>query len=388
MVGELYDYMVGLVIVGIIFISAVSAVPTISYVNLFQVNQQQLRNTALNVFNAMLLGTGYPSDWGSSFPFNESNVDSFGLAYSRESSLYVLDSDKVQRLDQESPGYLTYSNVRELLRLEDYGFHLTIFRPFTVNHDLSILGDETPTRVWFAVNVTRMEDGRPIPNAQVKCTIMVTAEKLKLEPVAIITSPETYFTDLLGHCEASEPIDVPEGYTLTDALAVLEISVAGMSTIVVARESQEIQNYVKIYTFGDTITLKMRDEFEDTAPGEKRVLDISSYNDGELMQIFDGSDTLPPDLKITPGEGYETWSATFPGIRVTNPLLLLYTLRVKNPDRLIMIAGPLSLGEASKVFSFGPDSEPFYDVATKLRRYIIISGMIYIAELTLWREQM
>jgi len=217
---------------------------------------------------------------------------------------------------------------------------------------------------------------------------MVTAEKSKLDPVAVITSPKTYFTDLLGHCEASEPIDVPEGYTLTDALAVLEITVAGMSTIVVARENQAIQNYVKIYTFGDTISLTMRDEFEDMVPGEKRVLDISSYNDGELMQIFDGSDTLPPDHKITPGEGYVTWSATFPGIRVTNPLLLLYTLRVKNPDRLIMIAGPLSLGEASKVFSFGPDSEPFYDVATKLRRYIIISGMIYIAELTLWREQM
>jgi len=378
--------MIGIVIVGIIFISAVSAVPTIGYVNLLQVNQQQLRNTALNVFNAMLLGTGSPSDWGSSFPFNESNVDSFGLAYSRESSLYVLDTDKVQRLDQESPGYMTYSRVCELLRLEDYGFHLTIFRPFTVNHNLSILGEETPKQVWFAVNVTRMEDGRPIPNAEVKCTIMVTAEKLKLEPVAIITSPKTYFTDLLGHCEASEPIDVPEGYTLTDALAVLEISVASMSTVVVARENQAIQNFVKIYTFGDTISLKMRDEFEDMAPGEKRVEDISSYNEGELMQIFDGSDMLPPDLKITPGEGYVTWSASFPGLRATNPLLLLYTLRVKNPNRFIMIAGPLSLGEASRVFSFGPDSESFNDVATKLRRYIVISGMIYIAELTLWRE--
>lgn len=362
------------------------AVPAISYVNLLQVNQQQLRNTALNVFNAMLLGTGYPSDWGSMYPFDQSNVSAFGLAHSGESSLYVLDTDKVQRLDQESPGYIDYSRVRELLRLEDYGFRLTIFRPFTVNYNLSIFRDETPKRVWFAVNVTRNEDGRPIPNAQVKCTIMVTAEKLKLEPIAVVTSPKTYFTDMLGHCEASETIDVPEGYTLTDALAVLEISVAGMSTIVVARENLDLQNFVKIYTFGDTVSLKMRDEFDEMVPGEKRVYDISSYNYGELIQIFDGSEFLPPNLKITPGVGYEVWSISFPGLRATNPLLLLYTLRVKNPNRFIMIAGPLSLGDASNVFSFGPDSEQFSDVALKLRRYVVFSGMTFIVELTLWKE--
>jgi hypothetical protein len=51
-----------------------------------------------------------------------------------------------------------------------------------------------------------------------------------------------------------------------------------------------------------------------------------------------------------------------------------------------MIAGPLSLGDASNVFSFGPDSEQFSDVALKLRRYVVFSGMTFIAELTLWKE--
>lgn len=389
MVGELYDYMIGIVVVGVIFASAVIAVPAINYVNLLQVNQQQLRNTALNVFNAMLLGTGSPLDWGSTFPFNQSNVEAFGLDSSAESSPYVLDTDKVQRLDKDSPGHMEYQYVRDLLRLNDYGFSLTIFRPFTVEYNLSIFDNETPKRVWFEVNVTRSEDGRPIANAQVRCTIMVSASHTQhgVEPIAAITSPKTSYTNIMGSCEANEFIDIPTGYSLTDAVAILKISVAGMSTMVVARaQGETIQNFVKVYTFGDTITLKVRDEFADQNPGERRVYGIDSYNYDELMEIFDGRDENPSDLHITQGLGYETWETTFPGLKATNPLLLLFTLRVKKPDRLVIIAGPFSFWESSKLLSFGPDSEQFGDVAVKLRRYVIISGMTYIAELTLWKE--
>ncbi len=387
MVGELYDYMIGIVVVGVIFTSAVFAIPALSYVNLLQVDQQQLRNTALNVFNAILLDEGCPSDWGSTFPFDQNNVKAFGLAYPGESSLYVLDTDKVQRLDEESPGYIEYQYVRDLLGLKDYGFSLTLFRPFTVDYNLSIFDKETPKRVWFEVNVTRSEDGRPIANAEVRCTIMATAEKLKLEPIAVVTSPKTFFTNVLGSCEANEFIDLETGYSLTDALAILKISVAGMSTMVVARaQGETIQNFVKIYTFGDTITLKVRDEFTDQNPGERRVYGIDSYNYDELMQIFDGKGANPTDLHITQGIGYETWETTFPGLKATNPLLLLFTLRVKNPDRLVIVAGPFSFWESSTLLSFGPDIEQFSNVAVKLRRYIVISDMTYIAELTLWKE--
>ncbi len=385
MVGELFDYMVGIVIVGLIFISAVAAVPTISYVNLLHVNQQQLKNSALNIFNAMLLGTGHPPDWGSVFPFNESNVEAFGLAQSKESSLYVLDTDKVQRLDQESPGYITYSRAQELLGLADYGYKLTIFRPFTVDTNLSMFNDETPKRVSFTVDVTRNEDNRPIPNAQIKCTIMATAERVKMEPIAVVSSQETYFTDLLGHLEASETVDVPDYYTLTDAVAVLKITVAGFSTMVTARADPAMQEYAKIYTFGDTITLKVRDEFLTQGGGERRVIDISSYNYDKLMQMFDGSESNPPDIKFTPGEGYETWSISLPGLRVTNPLLLLFTLRVKNPNRFVIIAGPLGLWGSSEILSFGGDPALASSLA-ELRRYVIISEMTYITELKLWKE--
>ena len=46
MSGEAYDYLMGLVIMGMIFVSAALVVPNLSYVNLLYVDQQQLRNVA------------------------------------------------------------------------------------------------------------------------------------------------------------------------------------------------------------------------------------------------------------------------------------------------------------------------------------------------------
>jgi type II secretory pathway pseudopilin PulG len=103
LVGEIYDYMIGIVIVGIIFVAAMFTIPSISFINLRQVDQQQLRNTALNLFNAILLGDGSPSNWGSTYPFNQSNVESFGLSLSGQSSMYTLDIDKLQRLNTIGP---------------------------------------------------------------------------------------------------------------------------------------------------------------------------------------------------------------------------------------------------------------------------------------------
>jgi hypothetical protein len=361
MPGELYDYIVSILAVGIIFVSGVLAIPAINFINMRQVDEQQLRNTALNVFNAILLGAGSPADWGSVFPFEPESVDFFGLAYAGQSSLYVLDADKLQRLDELGPSFITYEEVKEKLGLEEYGFNLKIFRPFRV--DWAIELDPDDESVWFAVNVSRNEDQRPLPNAEIKSTILATAQNVnpKGDPIYRVI--------------------------LDSALALLEVSVAGMSTIVTAQTSLEHQNLLKIHTFGDTITLTFREDNEtDPATWERRVLDISSYNYDEITQIFDGREALPPNLKITQGIGYETWSSVFPGLATTNPMLLLFTLRVKNPNRLIIIPGPFSLWDAATVFSFGPESGQKGYAAVKLRRYVVFSSMTFVAELTLWKE--
>jgi len=382
--------MIGIVVVGIIFISAVVAVPAISYVNLLQVNQQQLRNTALNVFNAMLLGTGSPSDWGSTFPFNQSNVEAFGLDYSEESSMYVLDTDKVQRLDKDSPGYIEYPYVRDLLRLKDYGFRLSIFRPFTVSWDLKI--NNATSSVWFAVNVTRSEDQRPIPNAQISVTVLATAinKNTKTDPIAIVNEARTFFTDVLGRCEGNELLTLPtEEYYLGQAVAIMKVTVSGISTMVVAQAGVNLQDVMQINTFGDTVTLSYRGWTQELPEGARRIKQIDAYNYDQLTRVWSGSDH-PSDNKINQGSGdFQYWNKTFPGLRAMGPSLLLFTVLVTLKGlgpTLVMITGPFSLGESSEVFSFGPASEQVHDVEIKLRRYVVFSGNTYIAELSLWKE--
>ena len=117
MVSAVYEHIVIIILVGVIFLGTVVALPAINYSSFQAVDQQQLKNTALNVFNSMLLGAGSPPDWGITFPFDQYEVDNFGLASSRPFSKYVLDSDKVQRLDPDpaNPGYMEYDRIRELL---------------------------------------------------------------------------------------------------------------------------------------------------------------------------------------------------------------------------------------------------------------------------------
>ncbi len=382
MVGELYDYIVSIVVVGIIFVSGVLAVPAISYVNLLHVDEQQLRNTALNVFDAILLGSGSPADWGSTFPFNQSDVSTFGLAYAGESSLYVLDTDKVQRLDEDSPGYIKYEYVQDLLELKDYGFSLNILRPFAVDWNFN----KTTSYVWFAVNVTRSQDGRPIPNAEVVSTIIYSAKNEtdeEAEPLVGLTTPKSAFTNVLGRCEGNETIEIPDGLTLVRAVAVLRVTVAGMSTIVVAEED-ESTHVMKVSTFGDNITISFRNESVPTS-GARWIENVMMYSEGTLMKIYEGTS----EEKITWGYGYLQWFKTFLGLNAINPPLLIFTVSVpvKGEGRIpVIVTGPFSFWDSSRIFSFGSDSEQSGNVALKLRRYVVLSDMTYIAELTLWKE--
>ncbi len=386
MVGELYDYIVSIIVVGIIFVSGVLAVPAIGYLNLRHMDEQQLRNTALNVFNTILLDAGSPPNWGSVYPFDQENVKQIGLSDESQASLYVLDSDKVQRLDPLGPGYITYEKMKELLSLDGYDFRLTIYRPFKVGWGIKIFEKETPQRVWFSVNVSRNDDGRPIANAQISVTVMATASNPnnKDDPIAVVNTPQDYYTDALGRCEGNATIDLLTGYTLERALAVMRITVAGISTLVIAQTDQTLQDVLKINTFGDTVTLTMRGEF-DNVLGERRIKQIDAFDFTTMMRVYDGTND-PTSSKVNNGEGYDWWNMTFPGLEALDPAMLLFTVSVPNPRRLVIIAGPFSFWEANKVFTFGSDMEQIPATAIKLTRYVVFSGLTYVAEITLWKE--
>ncbi len=386
MVSAAYDHIVAIVIVGIIFVGTVVALPAASYSNMATVDQQQLRNTAYSVFDAMLLDVGSPSNWGSTLPFDQNKVQKFGLAYADPFSKFVLDSDKVQRLDPANPGVMQYERVLDLMNLKDYGFQLSIYRPFRVNWTLDIASNV----VRFSTTVTRSEDGTPIPNAEVRVTFMVTASKLPKQDDGDFISekydPAIYHTNVTGSCEGSLTTNLGE-YNLDYAVAIMQITVSGLSTTVLAQNANPITNLIKINTFGDTITLSFPDNLNDTN-SERRIKEIDAYDFKTLMRLFKAGDVNPPEVKITKGSGYEYWSITFPGIRAVNPSVLLFALQVtlKGIGRtLVLVAGPFSFGDSEKVFDFGPDPFSENPIAI-MRRLVVISDMTYIAQLAFWRE--
>jgi hypothetical protein len=377
--------MVAIVLVGVIFIGTIVAVPAaISYTNFQAVEQQQVRNLALNIYNTMLQSPGNPENWGSTFPFDENNVQAFGLAKSDSLSRYVLDSNKVQRLDPLSPGYITYERTLELLELQGYGFKLTLFRPFKVGWDIG--WEENLVRV--DVNTTRTEDGAPIPNAKVEAVVLATCNNInKDDPLLVINQEQTLYTDLQGKCTLVESVDLPSGYSLDNALAVIHITVSGMETVAFASRNAGLMEYLKLNTFGDTVTLTFRGEFLDGeySQGERRVYNIFGFDLEDLLGIYDGSNEPVTSKKINHGFGYDYWNRTFPGLSTIDPAMLLFVISVPNPRRLIVIGGPFSFAADEKVFEFGGE-EPQGPVLTTLRRFVIISGMTYVTELILWKE--
>ncbi|MCW4053727.1 MAG: hypothetical protein NWE84_02245 [Candidatus Bathyarchaeota archaeon] len=386
MVTAAPDHMVAIVIIGIIFVGTVVVLPATSFSNLNVVDQQQLRNTAYNVFDAMLLDVGSPSKWGSSFPFEQSTVEKFGLAYSDPFSKFVLDVDKVQRLDSLNPtGSLEYERVRELLNINEYGFHISLLRPFSVSWSLNVTNNE----VDFYVAVTKTEDGTPIPNAEVKVTTTVAVNDGKDFNVVRI-DPETYFTDVRGVCEGFQSPSVSG--TVNHAISVMTITVAGLSTTVVAQSENPFAELIKMNTSGDTIILSLPDEvIGDNTHSERRVHRIDAYVSGLMLTLFDKKTMLPPEIKFTSGSQYEYWSLEYPGLRFMDPTALIFwiELTLKTYGRvLVVLAGSLDFMAEQEILGFGPDPQ-YLNVSpiVTMRRIVVISDMSYVCQLAFWREQ-
>ncbi len=384
MVSATYDHIVAITIVGAIFVWTVVALPALNYSNLQTIDQQQLRNTALNVFDSMLLGPGNPSNWGSTgTDFDPNTVDKFGLAHSNPFSKYILDVDKVQRIDLSNPtGFVEYNRIRALLNLEDHGFQFSILRPFVVNWSLNISGNE----VHFSVAVTRNEDRTPIPNAEVRVTTTLSVmggskfDIVKCDPV-------TYFTDARGICEGIQTANVSGG--ITHAVSIMTITVAGMSTTVVARTNDPFSQLIKIHTSGDDIILSLPDEVVgNNTRSERRIVQIDVYDSEVLFPLFEMGDLNPPDIKFTSGEGYEHWIMTYPGLKFMDPTALLFwvELTLKHHGRvLVLLAGSLDFMAEQEILSLGPNPESQNPIVV-MRRLVVISDMTYITQIAFWRE--
>jgi len=383
MTGEAYDHMMAAVVLGAIFMAAVFVVPSVTYVNLLHMEQQQMQNIALSAFKTMFFDEGYPANWGSmhgTSMFSENDVKRFGLALLSDPSFYVLDSNKIQRLANNPTGNITYQKAQELLGLSGYGFSIVIRPLFNVDRSVSIeRPDDKTATIGFKVNVSRY-DGRPVPNAIVWATIIYAVD-----------TPATSFaqcrvtTDSLGRCEGSHAVSVSGTSKITDVIVIFRVTVADLATMVVcAEDTAHPNNIAKINVVGDNIVLTNPDEM--AGPHAARwVLNILMYNFETAVNLLNGSRSN--EYKLTYGQGFGVWSKEFEGLSTSEPSILIFTFDAVDKGRtVLLLVGPYALWNPNGVIQFNTGSS-HGGASVSIERNVIISGMAYVAKLTLWKTQ-
>jgi len=379
--------MIGLIITGIIAVSAFVVIPNLSYVNLLYTDQQQLRNIALDTLKAMLLEAGYPANWGTTYNFDPDQVERFGLALAESSSFYVLDPDKVQRLVVGNPaGFMEYEDIHTELALQGYGFNFRIIPPFKVIvNDVDFDGESNPITL---ANLTEGVDvlvtyntGSPIPKASVEAILLYVLKGKD----TFYTGIEAYnTTNALGKCTMNP--DVPDG--ITDFVLVFKVTVADVTTITSSyKEGFGEQHIMNASIVGENITLSIPEGpgWEKGSAGTRWVDNVIVVNKEGAWIIYNG--TRSDEDKITWGGENWIWSRLFSSLSYYNPLFIIVNLSVPNPRRLVLFLGPDPNWMGMRVEAFGdPTGSGGATSAVTVQRDVIISEMTYIAELILWKE--
>ncbi len=389
--NPVYDHIVAIVFIGIMFVWAVSVVPQMSFNNIQAVSQQQLRNTELNVFDTLLLDTGkghagatQTTNWGSLNPFNEADIDRFGLASTSESTLFTLDPDKVQRLVQDSPmGGISYERTKELLGLQGYDFMFQIIPPFNVTNIDGTKIDQVNSPIQlsgqdmsYRVRVIYL-DGRPIPNAAINATIVYTAGDTFYPPLHLMST-----TDEMGFSTPNLITLQAEPYSIT---VILRVTVSDVATIVVSFGKQT-NGIVDINMIGDKVILT---EPKDPNNGAIWIMNMNYYSgDGSLPPLYQGGKTQ--ENKVTTGIGcpFVAWERTFTGLKSLDPVLIVIDVSaVENGRRQLIVAGPYQNLLGYTVFEYGAPMPRTNSIVTA-QRSVLISGMTYTAQLILWKNSL
>jgi len=384
MTGEAYDYIMALVVLGVIFTASVFVVPSLSYVNLLYLDQQQLQNIALSAMKTILFDEGYPTNWGlmhGTNLFNENDVKRFGLADPKDPSLYVLDPNKVQRLANNPMGNISYQRVRDLLGLSGYGFSI-IFRPlFNVDEYVAppaYSGDQKTATITFNVNVSRY-DGQPVPNAIVSTYMVYVIDS---NPPITNTAQFRTTTDSLGRCQGSPAVSASA--KILDIVVFFKVTVGDRSTLVVqSRDTQTPNDIAKINVVGNNIILTNPPIKLNPPYPSRWVLNIQMYNFETSINLLNGSRSN--EYKLVYGSGYGVWSQVFEGLDASEPAILIITFDAVDQGRtLILLVGPWGLWSAGGIVQLntGPVSS---GASACILRDVIIAGMAYVAELRLWK---
>lgn len=386
MPGEAYDHLMAVVVLGAIFVAAVVVVPSLSYVNLLYLDQQQLRNIALSAMKTILFDEGYPANWGSMHglnQFNENDVQRFGLASLSDPSFYVLDHDKVQRLGNNPMGNMSYQKMKSLLGLTGYDFSIILRPLFNVKNTVNIARpNDNTANINFKANVSRY-DGQPVPNAIVWATIIYAVDDTSYMTYSLTVKN---VTDSLGRCQGSQTLSVSGNAKIKDIIVIFRVTVADRSTIVVSSEDTHTPDDIAlINVVGDNLVLTIPPDMPGSSDA-RWITNIQMYNFETSVSLLNGSGT-GNDNKLNYGSS-NVWNMSFPGLSSSDPGVLIFTFRTETLGpggrTLAILVGPYAIWGTGGVLNY--NAVPVSSGASaSVQRDVIILGMAYVAELRLWK---
>jgi len=190
---HIYEYLFTAIIIVTILLASSTMIGSVSEPSRSTSEKEQLKVTAQKIMTQLLLDPGNPHDWGSNIDIDPSNLTAFGLAEYTETTreAYVLDSDKVLRLDSTNPLLIPSSSVINLLNFGyDYGLALEFYPALNVSIPL-ITSDN------YTVRVTSDYGELPIVGANVSARIYYyDSSKKMIENTPLIVDQ----TSIDGQC--------------------------------------------------------------------------------------------------------------------------------------------------------------------------------------------
>jgi len=165
---HIYEYLFTAIIIFAMLIASSTIVITISQPQTTITDKEQLKITAQKIMTQLTLDPGDPPEWGSDTSITPNQLTTFGLAKYGETTreAYVLDPDKVLRLDNANPRYIPPYDVINLLNLAtQYGLRLEI------NPALNVTVTNTTNTDTYEATVITNDIGFPIALAEVTARI-------------------------------------------------------------------------------------------------------------------------------------------------------------------------------------------------------------------------
>jgi hypothetical protein len=338
-----YEYIFTAIIASAILTASSTIVSIMSQPSINISEEEQVKIAAQKIVTQLTLNPGNPPEWGSNIEISSEDLSAFGLAKYGEATrgAYVLDPDKVQRLDVNIPQHL-YIPPNVAVKLLDLGVEYGLKLEFIPVLDVNI---SLQNGVGVSIAVSSDQTMLPIVNAK------VTASLFYLHDGGIETDLKNGTTDINGNCGIEfDHID-------SDAFLVIVVDYYGICVV-----KTYTLNCIRAYFIGNYLILNE----QLTITGNKAYQVVVVKSD-------------------------ETYVIDYVQCNLTQISPLTYNMTYVEPSAIALLAvaddGPILVtaykNVPSSYSSIPGGTLPF--TTCMLERTVIIGGSLYTLRIYVWR---